>query len=254
MPNDTTLHSPGDDSMSLTASFHRDGYQIIRQALAPEVVRDVGLFLEESLEAFRRSGSADAEEHTRSGHFPLEIRLSPQLWELPRQESLQAILRDALDTRDLFMHMPPAARFIEPGNPLAAVPAHQDVSYNQHMSDFLTVWIPFVPIDDACGGVAVFEGSQQLPELLDDLSRDVWLKPVPTDGLRRVECQPMQPGDILLLNRWIIHESMPNRSSGPRLSIDLRFFGEAAHSTKHYLDCQTWTVVPPGETGSGSMA
>lgn len=232
--------------MSLLDRFHCDGYQVVRKALDPTVVLSVGAFLAEALESFRRAGAKPSEEaQTSSGHFPLDVRLSPRLWDLPRQESLQAIVRDALGARHLFMHMPPMARFVEPGNGMAAVPPHQDVSYNRHMSDFITVWIPFVPINAACGGVAVFEGSQRQPEMLDDLSRDVWLKPVATDGLRRVECQPMEPGDILLLNQWIIHESMPNRSAGPRLSVDLRFFGETTSSTKHCLDCQTWTVSAP---------
>lgn len=234
--------------------FRDHGYQIVRQVIDPAIIAGIGAFLASAADGLMRDGVAPAdEENARSGHFPVAVRLSPQLWALPRQPALQAIVRQALETRSTFMHMPPMARFIVPGNPLAAVPPHQDVSYNRHMTDFLTVWIPCVPIDDACGGVAVFAGSQQHSELLDELSRDVWLKPVPTDGLTRIECQPMQPGDVLLLNRWIIHESMANRSQRTRFSLDLRFFGENGRSPKHYLDCQTWEVVAPRPETGGAV-
>jgi len=38
---------------------------------------------------------------------------------------------------------------------------------------------------------------------------------------------------------------MPNSSDRMRLSCDFRFFGEQSHSTKHYLDIATNTVVAP---------
>lgn len=184
---------------------------------------------------------------TLSGHFSLEARLDPRLWDIPRQPRLRAILHAALRSDDLYMHMPPTARFVLPGNVHAAVPPHQDISYNRHMSDFVTLWVPLVEIDDTCGGVVVYEGSGAAPETRTETDRDrFWLKGIPVDGYKPVHCK-IGIGDVLLLNKWIIHASMPNRSSRTRFSIDFRFFGERDRSHKHYLDMQTWTVISPGE-------
>jgi hypothetical protein len=222
------------------------GYQVVRGAIDPATVLAVGAYLADALATVQRDGPPPGQEdHVRSGHFPLDVRLSPRLWELPRRGELLAIVEQAVGAADICMHMPPAARFITPDNGDAAVPPHQDVSYNRHMPDFVTVWLPFVTIDAACGGVAVYDGARPRRELLDDHARGLWLKPVAADGGVRVECQPMEPGDILLLDQWIVHESMPNRSDRPRLSVDMRFFSAAKGSSKHYLDCRRWQVVAP---------
>lgn len=239
--------------MSDVGFYRENGYQVVRGLLDPAVVRDIGAFLRTEMKGAERS-ALDPREASMlaTGHFPLQTRLSPRLWEIPRQPSLQTMLRDVLDSDGLFMHMPPTARLIKPGNERAAVPAHQDVSYNRHMSDFVTVWVPCVDIDEAMGGVAVFEGSQNLPEQLDTLEGGDWLKPVSSEGYRRVECRPMRVGDVLLLNRWIVHESIPNRSDSTRISIDMRFFGGNAISTKHHLDMRSWTVRAPVQASGGN--
>jgi hypothetical protein len=227
-------------------AFHDNGYQIIRGAIDSATIRMVGDYLRQELEVLRREGPRRGEEsQVLSGHFPLAVRLSPRLWDLPRRPELLDIVERAIGAADVCMHMPPAARFIDPGNGVAAVPPHQDVSYNRHMPDFITVWAPFVDIDETRGGVAVYEGTQAQAEILDTLERDVWLKPVNTDVGRRVACQPMAPGDILLLNQWIVHESIPNHSDKPRLSIDMRFFSKSKGSRKHHLDCRSWVVIDP---------
>ena len=92
-----------------------------------------------------------------TGHFPRELRFSKIFWEIPRTHALQDILKAALGTDRLRMHMPPMARFILPSNSEAGVPPHQDASYNDHMGGFVTVWIPLVEIDEECGGVTIYE-------------------------------------------------------------------------------------------------
>jgi ectoine hydroxylase-related dioxygenase (phytanoyl-CoA dioxygenase family) len=187
----------------------------------------------------------DLVKMTMLGHFPLPVRLSERLWPIPRDAGLRAVLRDALGGDELYMHMPPTARFVLPGNDRAGVPAHQDISYNHHLPEFFTVWVPLVEIDEACGGMSVFEGSQNGPEMLSEYTHDQWLKPVTTAGFKRRVCAPMSPGDIIIFNKWIIHESMLNRSTRSRLSVDHRFFGPGGVSRKHALDMQTWRVLQP---------
>lgn len=229
--------APSRSAPSITRRrFLEQGYGVYPQLLDQAVLAEVRGFLESRLPACRENPS---------GHFDLDTRLDPRLWTIPRLPALQALLHDILDSESLFMHMPPAARCVLPGNLAAGVPAHQDLSYNRHMSDFITVWVPLVDIDDDCGGVAVYEGSNAPCEIA--VPRDPqghWLQGVSTRGYEAVHCK-LRGGDVLVLNKWIIHASMPNRATRTRLSIDYRFFGGQDSSSKHYLDLQTGVVIAP---------
>ena len=178
-----------------------------------------------------------------TGHFPLQTRLSESLWSVPRISAVRQVLSDALGVKELFMHMPPTARFVLPNNSRAAVPAHRDVSYNTHMTNFVILWVPLTDIDDDCGGVAIYEGSQN--DLAEpDGTENFWLRPVSVDGYERVHCK-MRTGDALLMSQTMLHSSVPNISNRVRCSIDFRFFGEMSASSKHLLDLQRWQVVEP---------
>ncbi len=262
--------------------FRELGYQTARGLLDREVLADVLAFFREEMEhvcetlrscgvridgpedvkaassieavvsgpAFR--GLGRLERDALSGNFLRATRLSERLWQIPGLRNLQAALRDVLDTRRLYMHMLPSARHVLPGNRHAGVPAHRDTSYNGHMTDFVTVWVPLVEIDDACGGVRVFEDSAEPvpangapPGMLDN---GLWFAGLETRAYKARDCI-FSPGDALFLDNSILHESLPNRSARTRYSIDFRFFGENATTKKHYLDMQDWRVYAPG-TGS----
>ena len=49
-----------------------------------------------------------------------------------------------------YVHYPPMIRFKLADAPSSIVPVHQDIAYNRHLSDFITVWVPLVDIDDEC--------------------------------------------------------------------------------------------------------
>lgn len=180
-----------------------------------------------------------------SGHFALETRLSRKLWEIPLSPGFQAAAKAMLGSGRLLMHMPPTGRYVLPGNVYAAVPPHQDVSYNKHMSNFVTMWVPLVEIDDDCGGVTVYVGSGREPEHpIEQAASEFWQKGVPTGSYPARHCK-IKVGDVLAFSPFVIHQSMPNRSNRTRLSIDFRLFGEQDSSTKHYLDLQTLQVIAP---------
>ena len=251
------------------AFFRENGYQVIRSVLPKEVVDSVGKFLqvavEESLSSVKEEldyvnlrsfidslskrdkswlgGLSPGCQHIVSGHFSLETRLSQVIWEIPRAKKLREILSAALKSEDLFLHMPPTARFVLPGNAHAGVPAHQDISYNRHLSHFLTCWVPLVATDDTCGGVEIFEGTGNLSEVPVSKA-GFWLDGVPDGEYRQIHF-PMNPGDVLLLNPFVLHRSKPNQSDKIRLSIDFRFFGKQGSSSKHYLNMQSWQVLAP---------
>jgi ectoine hydroxylase-related dioxygenase (phytanoyl-CoA dioxygenase family) len=257
--------------------LEREGILVVKNLLPPEIVRTVADFLRDALneidEALRQYGfslqdadaaarlttlmeesPAELTEHHRHmflGHFPLEVRLAEPLREIPRFLNSRPLLFDLLSTRRLYAHMPPTARYVLPHCSLARVPLHQDISYNRHMDDFYVVWVPLVPIDLACGGMAAYAQTHKAREMVVErrqVAADGWLPPIDigsADGAKRVVLAPLDPGDLVIMSKRTMHESMPNESDRMRLSCDFRFFGEQSHSTKHYLDIAANTVVPP---------
>ena len=181
----------------------------------------------------------------------LETRLSKVFWPLYQSEGLLAVLGEVFQSDRLFFHMPPAFRCIIPGNKYCAVPAHQDYMYNQHMVsqspgvlDFVTVWVPFTDIDDECGGVGVYEGSGE-SDTLDFSQGNIWIDRTPTDEFSLRHCK-MRMGDVLIFNKYLIHESQPNLSDHRRYSLDCRAFGHHTKSSKHHLDVERGVIIPPG--------
>lgn len=157
------------------------------------------------------------------GQFASSVRLDDRLLEIPRFVNAQPLLFEMFpDTKKLFMHMPPMARFVMPGHDAALWPMHQDTQYNDHLTgEFITMWIPLAPIvDEHSGAIA---------------SSDKVLA-------------PLAMGDVVLLHSSTWHRSMPNRGEYARLSVDYRFWGEQTTSTKHYLDLAANKVVEPHDT------
>ena len=188
------------------------------------------------------------DRHVLLGHFPLPVRLDEALWQIPLKLAEQPFLYQLLGAGRLFVHTPPTARFVLPGNAKAAVPAHQDVSYNKHLGPFCVVWVPLVSIDAACGGMAVYPRTQGRGELFagDKVApADGWIPGLDVADFARVELYPLAPGDVVVMGNETVHESMPNRSQRTRLSVDFRFFGDNTRSSKHYLDLAERRVVAP---------
>lgn len=217
----------------MIGQLKKNGFVVFRDLLPVGTVDDLRAFLE--------SEPPPADD---SGYYRLNTRLSPKLWTVADAPALRDLLAAWFGTDKLRMHMPPQIRCVTPDNPQVAVPAHQDASYNGHISgDFLTVWVPLVAIDSDCGGVGFYKGTANAPVIPTAPSgRPYLLHAIPTDGLSMVT-HDMKPGDALIFNQQVIHASMPNRSNRTRYSIDYRFF--AGSSAKHYLDLQTSTVVAP---------
>jgi hypothetical protein len=188
------------------------------------------------------------DRHVLLGHFPLPVRLGEALWEIPLSLAQTPFLYDLLGATKLFVHMPPTARFVLPGNVKAAVPAHQDISYNKHLGPFCVVWVPLVDIDRSCGGMAVYPRTQGRGELFTGETvapADGWIPGIDVARLERVELHPLAPGDVVVMGSETVHESMANRSARTRFSVDFRFFGDNSHSSKHYLDLAQRRVVAP---------
>jgi hypothetical protein len=276
--NDLSV-SPAQGVATAKQIFDREGVLVVKNLLPAHVVRTVDDFLRAALQeidsALSRYGfslhDADAgerlttlmqespasltehERHMFLGHFPLSVRLGEPLRAIPQFLNTHPLLFELLSTSRLYAHMPPTARYVVPRCSLARVPLHQDSSYNRHMSDFCVVWTPLVPIDLACGGMVAYAQTHNAPEILapaGHAAADGWLPPIDPsvaggDGPNRVVLAPLLPGDVVIMGKRTMHESMPNLSDRLRISCDFRLFGEQARSTKHYLDLATNAVVAP---------
>ena len=173
------------------------------------------------------------------GQFPLEVRLSDAIKPLAQHIGQSKILHEILNSEQLYMHMPPMIRYVPPSYTAAAVPPHQDTSYNRHLSNFVTVWTPMVPITETCGGLVMYEGSQHLPDTVTEEKRaDSWLPPIDVSSFTRTQLKGLDVGDVVILSPRIAHESAPNISDTIRLSMDLRIFGQHDTSSKHCMDLQ----------------
>ena len=209
------------------------GVIVIRQALPKPILRDLHTFLQ---------SRPDLDER---GQYRLAVRLDEQLREIPYYLADQSWFCELFDGEKPYLHMPPMARCILPGDGSGAVPAHQDLPYNRHMEKFSTVWVPLVKIDKHCGGMAVYPRTHNSGEFSRGADGPRWLGAVDASSLHRVELQPLGPGDLVVLHSLVVHESMPNRSTRPRISFDYRFFGRNVRSSKHCLDLKTRKVIEP---------
>ena len=259
------------DFRGVASAYERDGYAIVREALPRPLVDEAGAFLaaevEDAVATLRRElglasnadpvaaidaavaggGDSLAAEVRKIaiGHFPLAVRLSERMWPIGR--ALKPLAAALLRAERVAMHVPPAARFVLPGNMRAGVPPHQDFRYNEHLpTPFLTIWVPFVDIDESCGGVVIYEGADR-DALGVPRADGPWLGGVATDRFepRRLE---LARGDVLVLDDHKLHGSAPNSSSRIRISADYRFFDGARRSRKHALDLDSMVVTPPAES------
>lgn len=180
-----------------------------------------------------------------AGEFPLKVRLSKIYLKIFNDE-IKNIFKDVIGTKDLFVHWPPVSRFVLPKNSTAAVPAHFDKMYNTHLRDFFTCWIPLVKIDKKCGGMKFFltnkfnHKTNQIKKR--DVKKKIWLDKLDTEGLRSIKTI-LNPGDLIIFNNNLIHESLPNKSNYTRYSLDFRFFGKAKNSKKTYYSFKNKKII-----------
>jgi hypothetical protein len=176
--------------------------------------------------------------HYLVGEFDLETRLDRRICRILGASKARVALTRLFDATKYYVHYPPMIRFKVAGAPGSVLPAHQDYTYNSHLKDFLTVWVPLVEIDEEVGGLVMYEGSH-LEERLHHASSGPWahgLSPAGLEKYRRVPIQ-MKVGDALIFPPTLIHESALQYSqTRPRLSIDFRVFREPGDTRKSYYD------------------
>ena len=243
------------------------GFHVEETLLTPDDVRRLGSFLEERRraltdrfeqwigaplsddESYQRHQARTAEyvargmeedfRHYLRGELDLETRLSPDALAFLHDAGTRDRIAELLGFEHFLLHYPPMLRFVPPGAQASAVPPHQDCSYNAHLTDFCTLWIPLTDIDAQCGGVIVYEGSQVLPPLPHH-AEGSWEQGVDvspeTYPPHHVE---VSAGDGLFFPETLVHQSAQNTSDRIRYSLDLRLIRSPEHTTKSYYDPYT---------------
>lgn len=206
-----------------------------------------GAWCSERLRSDSQDGLTDSEVTLLRGQFPAKVRLSPVVLQVAKEIHSSGLFEQALGLEFPYLHLPPMARFVFPGNTGAGVPPHHDWQYNAHMTAFVNVWVPLVDITRECGGVTIWEGASSkksgdesgnsAPKSLGVVRE--WHEAVSTSGMVARDCAPMGVGDILMFGSEVLHGSMANTSSHTRFSMEFRFLPRGGSSSKPVLDLVT---------------
>ncbi|HEX2038686.1 MAG TPA: phytanoyl-CoA dioxygenase family protein [Acidimicrobiales bacterium] len=246
-PNPAALLSPEE-----LAHFRDRGYLLLRGVLSEGALASVQRVMEqyvdelarrwtregwisdpcEELDFTRRYASLRAQLPPRFSNTWRRVLVSRALWSLWQEPALLGAARSIVDD-DVYAHG------IWNGRPRTShesmkVAWHQDAHYysGYHSSHdpMVTCWIPFVPVDEASGCLQIVPGSHRggmvpavrtghdgqrtvAPQVLDNLA---------AAGMRPLSCA-MEPGDVLLFDACMLHQSLHNRAATVRWSLDLRY-------------------------------
>ena len=117
------------------------------------------------------------------------------------------------------------------------VPWHQDAAVMMKEAEgtnAVTCWIPLSQSTVENGCLQIIPNSGKLGYLRHQKEGGTTVVPelMPTEASISLECRR---GDIILLNRFIIHSSLPNQSDRCRWSLDLRYqpIGQHTGRTAH---------------------
>ena len=120
-------------------------------------------------------------------------------------------------------------------------PWHQDAGVmnkkGQKGTELVTCWIPFTKTRIKNGCMLAVKNSHKLGLVNHDTGSkgQVEIKGIKSiDNLKTIPLEA-DVGDIILLNKYLIHCSLPNKSKNFRISMDLRFNKSGQHSGRDPL-------------------
>lgn len=109
-------------------------------------------------------------------------------------------------------------------------PWHQDaqchVYRKTHDANFITIWIPFMDVDETNACLQVSEASHISKRLFEDAKNGTIhysIHPEHSDQFTNLRAIPMKRGDALCLHQLVAHRSLPNHTDRMRWSLDIRF-------------------------------
>jgi phytanoyl-CoA hydroxylase len=258
------MHHPSAPCLTadqLTA-YARDGYLIARGVLQPSSIAGLRATFTRVSRRILAEVGADAGEAplesalcavgpsvNRYGRSWRDLVAGPEVFAIHHDPGLVAVLRQLIPGPTLYGSSVFNARPKLPRQRLTEVPWHQDLAYFPDGSEaqFVTAWMPAVPVDAANGCMQVLAGSHRggLSQHRQDNDEAAFLSlPAPPPGPDLITCA-MQPGDVLFMHHLVWHGSGPNSSPGIRWSIDCRF---SAQPDLEMQFPEPWVVAGPQPT------
>lgn len=212
-----------DDFAALTRFYEDQGYILLRQVLDPS---SVATARDEMLAVAARIGIVRAGDPTGTWTGkPLEgsWEESPQFSGISRRlidhPANQAVMAKVMGEKAC---MVPNVqyRIYPPNGPVTSV--HQDGFYSPGIHDYRPVWVPLLPTPREVGGLMVAV-AQCRRGYLHNLAKPAPF-PIPADEIPMSSwaTTDYMPGDVLIVNPYSPHASMPNRSKQLRLTFDTR--------------------------------
>ena len=207
--------------------FHDEqGYIFLRNVLDPESVEQARRSMFEFMIRHKlvRPEDIDAEEAIWTGEpFEGGYEESPEFAGIARklvehpnnQKVMEQILGEPASIIPIVQY-----RTYPPGGSIT--PVHQDGFYSPGIMKYKPVWMPLVTIDREMGGLMVAVGHCNRG-FLHNLAKPAPY-PLPDDVIPEKDwaTATFHPGDVLILNPFAPHGSLPNTSNRIRVSIDTR--------------------------------
>ncbi|MCO4762929.1 MAG: phytanoyl-CoA dioxygenase family protein [Myxococcales bacterium] len=224
----------------VAASFHRDGFAVLRNVLLPEDVSTLRAELAQFAAVAMAHGGHHAAGH---GGGPVWQIVSPhhhrpRVLHALRQQRLARVAAACLGAHTLQMLQ--EVLLIKPARIGGSIGWHQDRTYAGYFDppNLLSIRIALGAEDQAHGGLRVLKGSHRWPiphtsdygasELTDTgyATACELMGPEAVSGAeQRVE---LRPGDVSLHHCRTLHSSGPNRSDADRLTVVAHVFDPRA--------------------------
>jgi phytanoyl-CoA hydroxylase len=203
----------------------RNGYEVVAGVLDPSDIELLASRLAHYERHPKRYGQAleFQYESGTSGRVRRMRRLAheePQIWSrIWRSSRVQDVLARLCDGE---VHVAEQAAFMKPPHVGSRTPRHQDQAFwLRQARGALVCWVALDASTESNGCLVVYPGSHRLGLLRHEATSPLDHPEIPADLLRAFapEPVPLQPGDALVWDRYLVHESASNTSHEARRGV-----------------------------------
>ncbi len=232
--------------------YQREGYCLVQNAFSPGAVRNMEQWLNTASDKAQNTTTLEPEfEPSREDGTRVVRKIRRLFWNDPpfwqgllEEEGLFELARNIVSSSPaLVFH----AAFMKPGKVGSKVAFHQDQAlWTYTYPNAANMWVAVTPSTLSNGCLHICPGSHR-----KGLIEHKWLPDYPNHQAIDVaalgmETKPveMQPGDMLVWNRFMAHGSEENRSTDPRKGVVMVF----TDSTQPDFRAKDLFVVPEPAT------
>lgn len=215
------------------ADYRRDGFLVLRGAVAPDAIHPFRPLVEAQWAEHKLDRRPMHERDTYGRAFTQALNLGthdPRILRLSRARRFARLAADLMgaDAVRVFLD---EAFFKEPG--AGRTPWHQDQStFPFHAERALTLWIPLMPVRLDMGLLSFARGSHHEgqigpPDISDDSDRELG-QLVAARGYGVHQGEPLDVGDLSAHDGWTIHSANANTSGVCRQVYSVHYFADGA--------------------------